>query len=106
MKLLPSLKQKKRYILFQIVSDTQFSTQEIKTTVKEALKDFLGELGLAKSAPLFVKEKDNKFILKVNHKYINESISALILIKRIKNKPVIVKSIITSGTIKKATSAL
>ena len=106
MKLLPSLKQRKRYIVFEIVSPEKFSFPEVKKDVEAGLLRFLGEFGVAKASPLFIKDKckDNKFVLKVNHKHVDEVKSAVILIKTIKNRPVILKSIITSGTIKKASS--
>tara|TARA_Y100000310_G_scaffold232565_1_gene235414 strand:- start:57 stop:377 length:321 start_codon:yes stop_codon:yes gene_type:complete len=106
MKLLPALKQKKRYVVLEIVSDTNFTLAEIRKEVDNALLLFLGQLGLSKAVPLFIKAKNNKFIMKVNHKWVDELKSALILIKRIKNKSVIVKSIITSGTLKKASTHL
>lgn len=124
MKLLPSLKQKKRYVVFEIISEKKFSFEEIKQEVDKALLAFLGELGVAKASPMLIKEKsqnnkradresvsnnsvsnnkfNNTFIIKVNHKYTDELKSALILIKRIKNTPIIIRSVITSGTIKKA----
>jgi len=106
MKLLPSLKQKKRYVVFEIISDQDFSKEDMEKEVFSALKSFLGDLGLSKAVPLFVKFKSNKFIMKVNHNYTDELKSALILIKKIKNMPVILKSVITSGTIKKASTQL
>ena len=102
MKLISALKPKKRYIVFQIISSQKFSLAEIKEAVEVALLAFLGQLGVSKASPLFVKGKNNNFIIKVNHTYVEECKSALMLIKKIKNKPVIVKSVITSGTIKKA----
>ena len=42
MKLQSSLKQKKRYIQFEILSEEQFTIKEIETAVNEAFKDFLG----------------------------------------------------------------
>ncbi len=104
MKLLPSLKQKKRYISFQIISEQSFTPAEIQQEVEQALLLFLGQLGIAKASPLFLKEKtkNNKFIIKVNHTWVDQSKTALILIKKIKNHPVIIKSITTSGTLKKA----
>ncbi len=104
MKLLPSLKQKKRYLVFEI-SET-LPESALKEEVSLALYEFVGTLGVSKMSPLFVKHKNNRFIIKVNHKYVDECKSALILIKKIKNKPVIVKSIITSGTLKKASLSL
>ncbi|PIN76937.1 hypothetical protein COV17_00345 [Candidatus Woesearchaeota archaeon CG10_big_fil_rev_8_21_14_0_10_36_11] len=106
MKLLPSLRQKKRYIVWKIVTDKNFSVQDIHHAVDSALNSFLGQLGMAKASPLFLKEKCNNktFIIKVNHKYVDECKSALILIQKIKNIPVIVTSVTTSGTLKKASS--
>lgn len=108
MKLRPSLKQKKRYIVFEIQSTETFSVNDIQKEVDAALLLFLGQLGLAKSSPMFLKEKckDNKFIVKVNHNWVDEAVSALILIKTIKKKPVLLRSVVVSGTIKKASSYL
>ena len=108
MKLKPSLKEKKRYILFEIVSGQDFSLDEVKSEAEKAWHAFLGDLGVSKAAPMFIKEnyKNNKFIIKVSNKYTDEIKSALILIKKIKNTPVIVKSMVTSGTIKKISSYL
>ena len=106
MKLLPSLRQKKRYIVFEVISDKKFSKSDVEKNVQRALTDFLGQLGTAKAAPMFIGEKFNqaaqRFILKINHKHIDEVKAALTLIKKIKNTPVIIKSLLVTGTIKKA----
>jgi|SRR3989338_3919184 len=103
MHLLPSLRQKKRYILFEIISKENFSFPEVKKSVDEALLRFLGEFGIAKAAPLLLGEryKNNCFILKVRHTAVDEVKAAIILIKSIKNTPVIIRSKRVSGTLKK-----
>ncbi len=108
MKLLSSLKQKKRYIVFEVESSKKFSFSELKDSIETALADFLGQLGLSKSSPMLIKEKfkDNKFIIKVNHVYVDECKAALLLIKKIKNMPIIIKSLAVSGTLKKASNHL
>ena len=106
MKLLPSLKQKKRYVVFEMAGKDHFTAEEIKLEVDAALLLFLGQLGLAKAAPLFIKAKNNRFIIKINHKWVEELKAGLLLIKKIKNKPIIVRSVITSGTIQKASAYL
>ncbi len=105
MVLLPTLRQKKRYILFKIDAAVQFSFEEVKTEVERALLQFLGEFGVAKAAPMFIKEKykSNQIIVKMRHTSVDEVKAALILIKKIKNTPVLLRSIITSGTLKKVT---
>src|SRR3989344_222678 len=76
MKLKPSLKQKKRYVLFGIKASKVFSLAEVKEAIDSALLRFLGELGIAKAGPLLVKEKwsleKQYFVLKVNHNYVDE----------------------------------
>tara|TARA_Y100000310_G_C20440624_1_gene695925 strand:+ start:480 stop:818 length:339 start_codon:yes stop_codon:yes gene_type:complete len=106
MKLQSSSKQKKRYLVFEIISGEKFSVGEIEKEVFQALLTFLGELGVAQASPMFLREKFNqskqRFILKVDHKSVKLVQAALILIKTIKNTNVIVKSLTTAGTIKKA----
>ena len=73
--------------------------QDLLKTVNSGLKDFLGKFGLAKSGARILPEtiKTNKGIILVNNKYVNEVKSSLLMIK----SPVF-RSILTSGTIKKA----
>ena len=110
MKLLPSLRQKKRYLIFEIIAEGKFSFPEIKEELERVMKEFWGQLGLSKASPLILKERFNedkqKFVIKVNHKYVDELKAALTLSKSIKNRPVIIKSIITSGSLKKASKYL
>ncbi len=100
MKLQPTLKQKKRYVVFEI--NIEVDEKDLKLAIRSALNQFFGDLGNARAAPMFVKSKNNKFIIKVNHKHVDELKVAIALIKTIKNSKVIIRSIITSGTIKKA----
>lgn len=110
MKLLPSLRQKKRYVVFELVSGKKHSLAEVKEEIEQSLTKFFGQWGLSKASPLFLKEKfvqeKQRFIIKVNHKFVDELKAALSLSKKIKNTPIIIKSIITSGTLKKASSYL
>lgn len=105
MKLLPSLRQKKRYILFEIISDKKFSSKEVESEVGQALLSFLGQLGVAKAGPMFLNEQfdqeKQKLVLKIDHKYVKEAKAALTLIKKIKNTEVIIKSLAVSGMINK-----
>ncbi|MDP3734488.1 MAG: Rpp14/Pop5 family protein [Nanoarchaeota archaeon] len=108
MKLLPSLRSQKRYIVFEIIAPQQFTLSDVAKEVESALLLFLGQLGVSKAAPLFVKEKykNNRFIVKVSNRYSDECKAAVILITTIKNVPVVVKSVATSGTLKKASARL
>ncbi len=105
MKLLPSLKQRKRYVVFEIVSDKKHSLAEVEEEIRRSLAAFFGQWGLSKASPLFLREKFNqekqKFVIRVNHQFVNELRAALSLSKKIKNTPIIIRSVITSGTLKK-----
>src|SRR3989338_1423865 len=102
MKLQPSLRHKKRYIVFEVKAETPLSMSDVQPEVEKALLLFLGQLGVAKAEPMFLKEKckEPRFVLKVAHNWVDECKSALILIKKVKNQSVLVRSIITSGTLK------
>lgn len=110
MKLQPSLRQKKRYVVFQVIGAQKFSWAEIKSEVEAAAQQFWGDWGKARASPLLLDEKfsfqKQTFIIKVNHKYVDQLIMAMALSKSIKNIPIIMRSTITSGTILKASSYL
>ena len=104
MSLLPSLRQKKRYIVFEVVAEEALPVSDIHAQIQPVLGEFLGQLGLARASPLLLPERSahNRFILKVNHNYVDECKAALLLIKKIKNRQVLLRSITVSGTLKKA----
>ena len=106
--MMPVLKEKKRYLLFEIISPVKFSAEEVKFIVEEGVKRFLGELGLAKAGAMFISEKwdftKQRGLLKISHKLVDEVIAALILIKSIKNREVIFRSVKVTGTVKKSKS--
>lgn len=105
--LLPSLREKKRYLAFEIISKTKIDDfTAVENTIKESVLRFLGESGMAKAGVLFLADKYNKDkqkgIIRVSHKYVNELRASLALIQKINNQDVIVRSIGLSGILKKA----
>jgi RNase P/RNase MRP subunit POP5 len=85
--ILPSLKEKKRYILYE--------GKLSRNAIKQGIKDFIGEYGMAKAGIMFIKSKNNKGIIKTNVKWLEQVKTALSLMKT-RVKPVKV-----SGTLKK-----
>ena len=110
MKLLSSLKEKKRYVVFEVKGENEFSLADVETAVDTAVNEFLGQLGKSKAGVMLIREKwsakKRRFLMKVNNKYVDELKSAMLFIKRIKNKPVIVESVLVTSTIKKAHDAI
>jgi len=105
--LLPSLREKKRYLVFQVISKSPIKSSQkiIKSIYSEYLK-FLGELGFAKAAPMFLNDKYNsksqKGIIKINNKYINHLKAVLTLVKKIDRQDIIISSVGVSGILNKA----
>jgi len=73
--LLPSLKENKRYVLYETMSNN--TDQKM---IEIGVKDFIGDLGIARSGIKFLKSKRNRGILQVNHNSVYEVKTALALI--------------------------
>jgi RNase P/RNase MRP subunit POP5 len=108
MKLAPSLKPKKRYILFKIIptpKDHKFWKREVIDAIEQQLIKCFGIFMHAKASPMIVKEtfdeKTQQIIIKIGHKFTDELIFSMGLIKEIKDTPVHVEAISTSGILKK-----
>jgi len=101
--ILPSMKEKNRYIVFQAESKYAQTSTEIKKAITDSVLNFLGELETAKSGFLIMKEfKKNKGIIKTNSKYVDKIRTSLSLVKSANNKKIKIKTIKVSGILKKA----
>jgi ribonuclease P/MRP protein subunit POP5 len=103
---LPTLKERKRYLAFEVISKEKMDNfSSISSAVLAKTKEFLGELGLAKAGIWLLPDKWNSSrqtgIIRVSHKYLNELKTSLALIKNIDNSQVIFRSIGVSGMLNK-----
>ena len=103
--LLPSLKEKKRYLVFEVISKNKISQNQAISSIMQKTRDFIGELGMAK-ANLSILEhwRNNKGIIKASNKYTDEIKASLTLINKIDNSDVIVRCLGVSGILNKAVS--
>ena len=90
--LLPVLKEKKRYLLFEINSENILSNSKIESE----LRRFIGDLGLAVAGLRFVKNKKNKGIIQANNKSVDKIKAGLALIKESR-----IRTLKVSGVINK-----
>ncbi len=95
--LLPSLREKTRYIKYDVITDSEISHKDVQDEIHKTLLSFLGQLGTAKAGVIML----NNNIIRVNAKYINEVISALTLVKKCKNKNITIKTDKISGVLNK-----
>ncbi|MCD6559336.1 ribonuclease P protein component 2 [Palaeococcus sp. (in: euryarchaeotes)] len=99
----PTLRDKRRYIAFQVVGERKFTSREIKNALWETSLRVLGELGTAEAKPWFIKfdEKSQTGILRCDRRYVERVRFALALISRINDSHAVVKTLGVSGTIKR-----
>ena len=105
--ILPSLKEKKRYLVFEILAiDKIKDFKNIKNEIFSGIQSFLGQLDYGKSGVMFLKDlwfkEKQKGILSVNSKYVDKVKMGLILIKKLEGKDVILNIISVSGILNKA----
>ncbi len=104
----PTLKERKRYILFKILSDKKIDKETIAKQCTDACLKFLGEFGCAEAGVQMLPETWNKQtqtgIIKTGHKWVDETKTALTLITEISGQKVTVSTIKTSGAIDKLKS--
>ena len=106
--IMPSLREKKRYLAFEVMSKSSINESHIYDAISVSLIELMGNVESAKSNMKFIEEKWNpekqKGIIRVNHKYVDHLKASLALIDNINKEEVIVRSLGVSGILKKATS--
>lgn len=100
--LLPTLREKKRYIAFEVQAEKRVPLDQVMSCVENTLKKFLGDLGMARAGVHFLKDwKNQRGILKTNTKHVDEVKAALALVQEIAGGKAIVRSLAVSGTVDK-----
>ena len=101
--LLSSLKEKRRYLVFEILTESKLTFQEVQEAILKEATTFLGMLGVAKAGITFLEDwKHNKGIIRVANKYLDHLQSVFVFIREINKKDVIITSVGISGTLHKA----
>ncbi len=104
----PSLREKKRYMAFEVLSRQPVTEAEVRDAIWNCCLVFLGEQGMSRAGMMVLHDKwrddPQKGILRVAHTEIANIRSALSLIKKIGGKEAIVTTIGMSGMLNKAVS--
>jgi ribonuclease P/MRP protein subunit POP5 len=100
--LLPSLKERKRYIVFEVIARSSMKERDVSDAITQSLHEYIGDLGMAQAGLQFIKWKNNKGIARVNHTSADLLKASFTFIRSIKNKKAIVRSLGTSGILIKA----
>ena len=105
--LMPSLREKKRYLAFEVVSNGKIKPfPDVNRVIQSSFHVFIGDLGAAKAGLVFVNDRYNdvnqRGLVRVNHKWVDPLKASLTLIKDINHEQVIVRSVGASGILNKA----
>lgn len=102
--LLPSLREKKRYIAFKVISEEQIVYSDLEPAILNQLLDFYGEYGFSRLSFWIIKnlynEQKQVGVIRCNNKSVSQVIACLGLISRLGDTRVIFKILKVSGTIK------
>lgn len=102
----PSMRENKRYIVFEIFAQGEIEFEELSKAIWRDSIRLLGELDVAISRIWPIEDLFNKerkiAVLRVNHNFVEKFKAVLALIKEIGNKKVAIKILGVTGTIKSA----
>lgn len=123
----PSLKERKRFVVFELVSEKELSHSDIVSSINKVCLDFMGILHSGKAGVMVLRnqlltvntakaakttkaakaaktDKSNavRGIIKVNHKYVDYVKASLMMIKEINKTKANVNTVGVSGILKKA----
>lgn len=102
--LLPTLREKERYISFKVISEEPMNYADLESAIWGTALDFFGEHGISKTSLWIIKnlfnEKDQIGTIRCNNKSVSQVIACLGLISRLGDARVIFKILKVSGTIK------
>lgn len=102
--LLPTLREKERYIKIQIISEEPIEYSDLEASLWGTFLDFYGENGVSKFSMWIIKNLYNQekqiAVIRCNNKSVSQVIAGLGLISRLGDIRVIIKILKVSGTIK------
>jgi ribonuclease P/MRP protein subunit POP5 len=100
----PSLRSRRRYIAYQVISEEKFIFQDFVNSIWHSLLNLLGELGTSEADIWIARdtydEKKQAGIIRCSHDKVEHVRVALSLIERIGDARVLVKVLGISGSIK------
>lgn len=109
--LLPSLRERKRYLVYEIISEKPVAhSKPVQEQITTAAQHLFGLYGLShlrlRFLPEKFRQKTQRGILRFHHAATAWVKTALLFVSHIDKQPVIVRSISVSGTLRKASLCL
>jgi ribonuclease P/MRP protein subunit POP5 len=102
--LLPSLREKERYVKFKVVSEEPIQYADLEAAIWNIFLDFFGELGVSELSLWLIKNlwngENQTAVIKCNNMSVQKVIAGLGLISRLGDSRIMIKILKVSGTIK------
>lgn len=102
-RLLPSLRAKKRYLAFELISEAPVSRSELVKEVMFSASSLLGDVTTSECELKVLGFEDWKGIIQCSHKKVKETRASLATLTRVNGKRATLHVLGTSGTVKRAT---
>lgn len=101
-------RERRRYVAFLVSCDGELEKWKLAAAIENAIQALLGANDIRAAKHFLVRyNRETKLgILKVNHKFAKQAISALMSISNVDSKPVAVNTLKTSGTLRSIKRAL
>jgi ribonuclease P/MRP protein subunit POP5 len=100
----PTLREKKRYILFQVISEEPIVYEDLEQAVWNQFLDTFGELGVSRLGMRIVKNlycpEKQACVISCNNNSVQQVITGLGLLSRLGDSRIIIKVLKVSGTVK------
>jgi len=100
----PTLRERNRYILFQVISEEPIVYCDLESAIWNTCLNFFGELGSSQMSLWIIKnlydEKKQIGVIRCNNKSVTKVLSALGLLNKLGDIRLTVKILKVSGTIK------
>ncbi len=106
--MLPTLKEKKRYIAFELITDAEISFKECSKTLFSVAQELYGQVQLGRMGVWLLPERygNNRGIIRVGHAYQDEVRMMLCFIQGRTGQSLAARSIVSSGILAKAAEAM
>jgi|YelNatPaOPRAMG01_1025707.scaffolds.fasta_scaffold04323_16 ribonuclease P/MRP protein subunit POP5 len=100
----PTLREKKRYILFQVISEEPIVYEDLEQAIWNQFLDTFGELGVSRLDMRIIRNlyrpENQTCVISCNHASVQQVIAGLGLLSRLGDSRIIIKILKVSGTIK------
>ncbi len=106
----PSLREKKRYVTFEMITQTPVGLSSVATAIEDSFHDLYGTIGLASAGLLIIKEKYNsarqRGVVRVTHTSVQPLMASFAWLNSCNGAPAIVHSLSCSGMLNTAAKAI